>query len=272
VQSALIALLLVILVLLVWRAVSRERREYARFKALRSTKLRQKVYRRWLVESVLVMGGLTIAVLLAAGPYVPQVLAQAQAWPPVAWLREAFATPVGAIVAVAAGIVFVLVMVLPAFLLRDVDEVPMVGDIGALLPRNNAELPYGAGLALSAGIFEETLFRLGLPALVFGITGDAAIAFLGCAVLFGLLHLYQRVVGVVTATVLGLLLTLAYVVSGSILLAIAIHALIDLRSLVLLPMLINRSKKTAAAPTRPSEQPPAPSPGTTPRADPPPTR
>src|SRR5205809_941065 len=83
------------------------------------------------------------------------------------------------------AVLFLVGMLLPVFLLRNsVDEIPAVGDIRALLPRNSAELPYGAGLALSAGIFEETLFRLALPALLYGITGNALLAFAGCAVLF----------------------------------------------------------------------------------------
>jgi membrane protease YdiL (CAAX protease family) len=243
VQSALLALLLVILGLLVWRAVNRERREYARFKALRSTKLRQKVYRRWLIESTLVMGGLSAAVLLASWEYVPLVLADTQAWPPIAAMREFLTTPLGVFATITITVLFLVGMLLPAFLLRNsVDEVPAIGDIRALLPRNNAELPYGVGLALSAGVFEETLFRLALPALLYGITGNALIAFGGCAVLFGLLHLYQKLTGVVVAIVLGLVLTLVYVVSGSILLVIAIHAIIDLRSLVLLPWVLNRPR------------------------------
>ena len=142
--------------------------------------------------------------------------------------------------AIAIAVAFLVGMLLPVFLLRNsVDEVPAIGDIRALLPRNRAELPYGAGLALSAGIFEETLFRLGLPALVFGIIGDGPLAFLLCGVLFGLLHLYQKLTGVLVATVLGLVLAFVYVVSGSILLVIAIHAIIDLRSLVLLPWVLN---------------------------------
>src|SRR3954449_9915329 len=81
VQLALLSLLLVVLALLVWRAVTRERREYAQFKRMRSTTARQKVYRKWLIESVLIMGGLSAVVLLAVWTYVPLVLAEAQAWP-----------------------------------------------------------------------------------------------------------------------------------------------------------------------------------------------
>ena len=65
-QLALLSLLLVVLGLLTWRAVTRGRGPYRRFKKLTSTRARRRVYARWLLESVLVMGGLSGAVLLAS--------------------------------------------------------------------------------------------------------------------------------------------------------------------------------------------------------------
>src|SRR5690606_19165326 len=99
---------------------------------------------------------------------------------------------------------------------------------------------YGAGLGLSAGVFEETLFRLALPAVLFGIWPDAPLAFLIATLLFGALHLYQKATGVLFATLLGAVLAYLYLVSGSILLPIIVHAVIDLRSLVLLPLVIGK--------------------------------
>ena len=74
------------------------------------------------------------------------------------------------------------------------------------------------------------------------LVGAFLLSFVICALIFGLLHLYQRWVGVLAATVLGLVFATLYVLSGSLLLVIALHALIDLRSLVLLPWLILRAK------------------------------
>ena len=240
----LLALLLVILGLLIWRAVTRERRGYSRFKTLRDTRERQKVYRTWLIEAVLVMGGLTAATLLAAWPQVPQVLAEAQAWAPIAALRGLVTTPLGTLVTVLVGVVVVAALVVPVLLLRgSVDEVPAIGDIRALLPRTRAELPYGAGLAVQAGVLEELMFRFALPALVFGIVGNAIAALLFCAVVFGMLHLYQGVVGVSVATVLGLIFVALYLVTGTILVPIALHAIIDLRSLVLIPIALGGAGK-----------------------------
>jgi membrane protease YdiL (CAAX protease family) len=249
VRLALLALLLVVLGLLVWRAATRSRTTYRRFKRLTATRARQKVYGRWLLESALVMGGLSAAVLLAAVPFVPLVLGRTQSWQPVATVREFFGTPVGAIASVAALLLLVAALIVPVLLLRravadpsseagGIDAIPSVGDIRALLPRTRAELSYGVGLALSAGIFEEVLFRLGLPALLFGILGLGPLSFVVAAVLFGMLHLYQGPLGILFATLLGLVFAALYVLTGSIAAPIVLHVLVDLRSLVLIPVVV----------------------------------
>ncbi|HEX7835088.1 MAG TPA: CPBP family intramembrane glutamic endopeptidase, partial [Pseudolysinimonas sp.] len=203
---ALLALLIVVLALLIWRAVTRERRDYARFKRLRSTVLRRKVFRRWVIESWLVLGGLSAVVLLAAAPYVPPALAEARQWGPLADIPYGSAALTGVLVVLA--VVVLAVMIVPILILRRrVEEVPAIGDIRALLPRNRGELPYGAALGLTAGIVEELLFRLALPALLFGvlqgIPGAAPLAFGIAALLFGALHIYQGPLGVLFAIVLG---------------------------------------------------------------------
>jgi membrane protease YdiL (CAAX protease family) len=116
------------------------------------------------------------------------------------------------------------------------DPIPTIGDIAALLPRNRQELRLGAILAINAGVVEELMFRLALPAVVFGATGSAVAAIAGSLLLFGGLHLYQGVAGVVGTTIVGTIMMLLYVVSGTIIVPIVLHALFDLRSLVLIPM------------------------------------
>jgi membrane protease YdiL (CAAX protease family) len=235
-----IALLMVVLGLLVWRAVTRERGPYRRFKKLTSTRARQRVYARWLLESMLVMGGLTCAVLLAAWADVPLALRSTQDWAPVASVRDWFGTPSGIIVAVVLVIAVVTLLIGPVIALRSggLDGIPAVGDIRALLPRVRGELKYGAGLGLQAGLFEELLFRLALPALLFDIVGDGPLAFGLAAVVFGLLHLYQGAPGILAATLLGLVFAALYVLTGSIVAPIVLHAVVDLRSLVLIPLAV----------------------------------
>jgi membrane protease YdiL (CAAX protease family) len=264
VTLALLALLLVVLAQLIWRAVTRERRDYARFKRLRSTALRRKVFRRWIVESWLMLGGLATIVLLAAGSFVAPALADARTWGPFALIPYDSEEVTGFLIGLAIAVL--LAMVVPVLLLRRrLDEVPAIGDIRAILPRNRGELPYGAGLGLTAGIVEELLFRLALPALLFGVLGGVLpgepgagpLAFLLAAVLFGALHLYQGPVGILFAFILGLLFTALYIVTGSILAPIALHVLIDLRSLVLIPIALGGAWDLAT-PVRAPARPPAP--------------
>jgi membrane protease YdiL (CAAX protease family) len=252
VPLALLALLLVVLGLLGWRAATRSRDTYRRFKRLTSTRARKKVYGRWLLESALVMGGLGAAVLLAAFPYVPPVLIGTQNWAPIAAVREFLGTPGGVVVSVVAVIIVAAVLIAPVLLLRrsvgdaGVDAIPAVGDIRALLPRVRGELKYGVGLGLSAGIFEELLFRLGLPALIFGIIGLGPLSFVIAAVIFGMLHLYQGPLGILFATLLGLVFAALYVLTGSIAAPIVLHALVDLRSLVLIPIAVGGALRARA--------------------------
>jgi membrane protease YdiL (CAAX protease family) len=247
VQLALVSLLLVIVALLVMRAVSRERREYGRFKRLRSTVGRRKVYRRWLRESFFMFGGLAAVVLLATSQFVAPVLADTRAWAPVAGTLRAINTPLGTGITAAVVVLLVALLVLPILLLREEPEaIPTVGDIGALLPRNRGELLYGAALGANAGLVEELLFRFALPALLFGILGTGPVSFLLASLLFGLLHLYQGPVGVLTSTVLGLVFCAIYVLSGSILLVIVVHAIFDLRSLVLIPVVVMKVHRITA--------------------------
>lgn len=234
---ALLALLLVTIVVLVWRAVTRDRRDYARFKRLRSTTLRREVFGRWILESLLVLGGLAGALLLAGWAFVPIALRDARGWEFLAAVPWGSDTTNWILVGFSAALL--IGMVLPIILLRGkLDEIPAIGDIKSLLPRERGELKFGAGLALTAGVVEELLFRLAMPAVIFGVTGSGILSFLLAAVIFGLLHIYQGPQGMFFAFVLGLVFTALYLLSGSIVLPILVHALIDLRSLVLIPVVL----------------------------------
>ena len=242
-----LALLGVVVVVLVWRAVARERRDYARFKRMRSTVARQKVYRRWVIEAALSLGGLSLATIVGAWASIPTLLAEAQTWAPIAAVRSFLGEPYGVWAGIGVAVALLAFLVLPVVLIREsIDEAPAVGDIRALLPRTRGELRYGAALSVSAGVFEELLFRLGLPALVFAVTGNALAAFLGATLLFGLLHLYQGTFGILFSAILGVVFVLLYLVTGSIVVPIVLHALIDLRSMVLIPVVLGSAHQKTA--------------------------
>jgi membrane protease YdiL (CAAX protease family) len=226
-------------------AIYKNRREYARFKKLRSTKRRQKVMRRWLIQSLSLYGGASLISLLLAWQFVPLLLADINEWPPVVSARTAFDGGAPASIWITVAIVTVIVggSVAVLFLARpddgeDAPEIAALGDVRALLPRNRQELRYGAALSINAGVVEELLFRLGMPALIFGITGNSLAAVAGSLLVFGMLHAYQGVAGVLVSMLIGAVLFAIYVATGSILAAIVAHAFFDLRSLVLIPWIV----------------------------------
>jgi membrane protease YdiL (CAAX protease family) len=246
VTLALLALLIVTIVVLVWRAITRDRRDYARFKRLRSTKLRREVFGRWILESMLVLGGLSAALMLAAWPFVPLALRDTRDWEILGGVPWGSATTT--LIVAGFCVALLIGMILPIVLLRGkLDEIPAIGDIRSLLPRERGELKFGAGLALTAGVVEELLFRLALPAVIFGVLGSGILAFLLAALVFGLLHIYQGPAGMFFAFVLGLLFTALYLLSGTILVPIVVHAVIDLRSLVLIPVALGGAWRSVKA-------------------------
>lgn len=233
------AVLLALLGMLAWRAGRKDRREYRLFKLYRSTQRRQAMYRRWLLQSLGWFGGSTIVILLLVWSFVPRMLAQVDRWPPLQGLRDALADSSLASGLLIGGALGLLVgLVGTVFIGWNASEVPAIGDIHALLPRNRAELRYGWALSINAGVMEELLFRLALPTLIFGVLGNALVAIVASLVIFGLLHAYQGVWGVVGTFVLGAVFMVLFLATGSIVWPIVVHTVFDLRSLVLIPVVV----------------------------------
>ncbi|QAV71296.1 CPBP family intramembrane metalloprotease [Salinibacterium sp. UTAS2018] len=233
--------LLGVLATLAIRTFRRDQREYRRFKRFRTTKRRQLMLRRWLLISFSLFGGLALVTLLASGAFATPLLRQVQAWSWVSWLLNVFAAhptvTAGVLIGLAIGFIAVTVLAIIA-VRKEGEEVVAVGDVQAILPRNRQELVLGGLLSINAGVVEELLFRLALPALLFATTGNAVVAIIASLLLFGLMHSYQGLAGIIVTTVLGAIFMAIYVLTGSILVTIIAHALIDLRSLVLIPMAI----------------------------------
>ena len=237
-----------LIVVLVYRAVRKNRNEFQRFKRFERTRNRQRMMRKWLVDSLAIFGGATVVILLLAWQFVPLLQKEVDRWPIGLWWRSLLSDTGGLLPGMATALAVALVggTIAAVALARRSESVPTIGDIGALLPRNRPELVFGVLLSVNAGVVEELLFRLAVPALIFGATGSAPTALIGAVLLFGVLHFYQGWPGIVGATVIGALLMVLYLATGSILVAIVAHALIDLRSLVLIPMLVFRVQKVRA--------------------------
>jgi membrane protease YdiL (CAAX protease family) len=104
----------------------------------------------------------------------------------------------------------------------------------ALLPRSRSERRLFGLVGVTAGICEEWLYRGFLLAVVGALAPGlpTAVLVLVAAVAFGLAHSYQGLAGTVTTGVLGGVLAGVYLATGSLLLPVLLHAVIDLRFLL----------------------------------------
>jgi membrane protease YdiL (CAAX protease family) len=104
----------------------------------------------------------------------------------------------------------------------------------ALLPRTPGERRLFTLVGLTAGICEEWLYRAFFLAVVAGLAGGPPdwVLVAVAAVAFGSAHAYQGIGGIVLTGVLGGVLAALYLSTGSLLLPVLLHAVIDLRFLL----------------------------------------
>ncbi|MDP5184229.1 CPBP family intramembrane metalloprotease [Blastococcus sp. BMG 814] len=104
----------------------------------------------------------------------------------------------------------------------------------ALLPRTEGERRLFTLVGVTAGVCEEWLYRGFFLAVVAAMAGGppAWVLVVVAAVAFGLAHAYQGRAGIVLTGVLGGVMALIYVDTGSLLLPVLLHAVIDLRFLL----------------------------------------
>ena len=104
----------------------------------------------------------------------------------------------------------------------------------ALLPRTDQERRLFTVVGITAGVCEEWLYRGFFLAVVSAITGGAPaiVLVVVAAVAFGLAHAYQGPAGIALTGVLGGVMAAVYLDTGSLLLPVLLHAVIDLRFLL----------------------------------------
>jgi membrane protease YdiL (CAAX protease family) len=105
-----------------------------------------------------------------------------------------------------------------------------------VLPATWTERRWYAIVSVTAGICEEILFRGFLLRYLhaFPWTLNLTLALLVSSVIFGLQHLYQGPAGAASTGVMGFLVGLLFILTGNLLLPIVLHAVLDLRMLVIL--------------------------------------
>ena len=104
-----------------------------------------------------------------------------------------------------------------------------IGDLRALAPRSPEEIRAFSMVAVTAGICEEVLYRGVLMAVLVPAIGLWPTVGL-TSLIFGLGHVYQGLGGIVKSTLVGLVMALLTVFSGSLFVAIVLHAVIDMTS------------------------------------------
>lgn len=96
-----------------------------------------------------------------------------------------------------------------------------------LAPHTRSELEWWVAVSLSAGFCEELIFRgylIWAFQPVFGLWGAAALS----VVVFAAAHSYQGARGFLATGVVGSLFTFVVLISGSLIPAMALHALVDI--------------------------------------------
>ena len=110
----------------------------------------------------------------------------------------------------------------------------LLPDFSALIPTTTHERLIWAAMAISAGICEEIVFRGWLLSTLHSeLRLDGTVLVLVAAALFGLAHSYQGITGMILTAFAGAVFCALYVATGSLLVPIALHILIDLRFAVL---------------------------------------
>jgi membrane protease YdiL (CAAX protease family) len=117
-----------------------------------------------------------------------------------------------------------------------------LGGTALVVPRTKGELAWFFGVAISAGICEELLYRGFLFAVASPfITVYGAVA--ASAVAFGLGHVYQGWRGIALTAAVGLFLGAFYFLTGSIVFPMILHVLIDINGGVSGYLLLRSDRK-----------------------------
>ncbi|CAL9544821.1 hypothetical protein SUDANB121_04332 [Nocardiopsis dassonvillei] len=209
------------------------RRAYAELERTRDSDPRALT--RMLGQGIAVWWGLTGVALLAVlvspgvGPAELGLVPMDGGWDTLA----------GAVVGMTIAVVAVALAArrIPGFLM------PGQKAVSALLPRTARERWWGAGASVTAGICEELVYRGLFIAVGVGLGLDPVVAAGISLGIFVLGHLYQGPVGLVFVTLVGFVLTNAYLATGSLFVPIVLHILLDLRSLAFAP----RAREEVAA-------------------------
>lgn len=121
--------------------------------------------------------------------------------------------------------------------------------IKQLLPHTPRERILWLLVSITAGICEEIIFRGFLPWYFFqagafiGLQITFLVTMIFSTILFGFVHLYQGWRGMLGVTLLGAFFAYCYAFTGSLILSIIMHILLDARLVFLAPVLLKWEKQ-----------------------------
>ena len=202
--------------------------EFKKLRAGEDPQRKVRFYRKWLVLQWVFAG----IVLMAAGRGLWRAPAAAE-WP---WLQtaRAYSFTLG----LTLGIVAVMAIPLMSLSKPKVRATirKAFAKLSFFVPSENFEFPWFGALCLTAGVCEEWVCRgfvlHYLVAAPWHLSLGTAVIL--SAAIFGMNHLYQGLSGMVSTGVLGLVFALLYLATGTLLLPMVLHALIDLRALAMI--------------------------------------
>ena len=230
--------------------IYRDIKEYPHFKSLTKTEERQNMLKQWLVLSFSIFGVGGVLGLWAIGqidalfemPDLIQLNLNEIADEDNALVRllKGFSKTFGYAIFFAL-ILSPLIQLLMQKAARQEEEKTappkVVGDIEPLLPRNKKERVIAIGIALNAGFSEEIFFRLLLFICLTAVSGNIWVGIIGSTLLFGITHYYQGWSGVIGTTVFGAICMFLYLLTQSIWVPIALHVILDINALLLMPLI-----------------------------------
>ena len=123
-----------------------------------------------------------------------------------------------------------VVVILPLFMNKE-RNIQSFEKIDFMLPKTVGQRVTFFFIAITAGVCEEIIFRGATTYLLLNIGVELPIWVIGVlgAILFGLAHWYQGFTGIVTTGILGYVMFNLYVQSGSLLVPILLHFLLDVK-------------------------------------------
>lgn len=210
--------------------------EYKKFKTLKDTEKRQHYYKRWIWEPWVLFGLVSVITLVVLGEakYIFRPITHMSVVS-----KSADSSDNSFVIGLVIGLI-AAACILYIRVRRSLKHKIAVGNTDALMPRNIPERKLAAHLALASGVGEELFFRAAIPAVMYGISHNATLAFGVSIVLFGLMHIYQGWRGVLATGLAGWVFIKAFTISGTIAAPMALHVLIDTWGLVVVPYVLSR--------------------------------